>query len=251
VLEIVVTTKTKPTEQHGMTLWRYLDLARLTHLLQTEELFFCRGDRFDDPLEGSYPLWATDIFAAEGSSYSAERWRKFVAVSCWHCSDFESDAMWRLYTDNKNGVAIKTTYQKLESAVRGHAYLKKVAYIDFLRDQNEAKIHIPSDVFEYKRKAFAHEHEVRAIHTHYPQLGIEKGVPRNSEPVPTQELPEDGVRVALCLKTLIDKIVVSPASRPWFFDVVRTLAAMYAFPGDIVVESELKLDPAYARISRG
>ena len=229
-----------------MSLWKYLDLAKFTSLLQKRELHFCRGDKFDDPLEGSYPLSALDVFQGGSNGYGAEAWRKFVAVSCWHNSNDESDAMWRLYTANKQGVAIRTTWKKLDSAVQSHAYLKKVEYIDFIKDH--AQIDIPSDVFEYKRKAYIHENEVRAIITKYPKMDIKNGIPINSKPINGEELPESGVFVELDLPTLIDKIVVTPYEDSWFVDVVKGLVDKYGLSSGIVVESELKADPVYANI---
>jgi hypothetical protein len=229
-----------------VSLWKYLDLAKFIALLQKESLHFCRGDKFADPFEGSYPLSALDAFESGSSGYSAEAWKKFVAVTCWHNSDTESDAMWRLYTSNKQGVVIKTTWKKLESAIEDHAYLKSVEYIDFIKDN--AKIHIPSDVFEYKRKAYTHENEVRAIITKYPKVGIEDGVPLNSKPIAGEEIPESGVFVELNLTKLIENIVVTPYSEPWFVDIVTSVAEKYGLPSGIVIESELKADPVYANI---
>ena len=229
-----------------MNLWRYLDLAKFTRLLQTQELHFCRGDKFEDRFEGSYPLSALQLFEGGSSSYSAEAWKKFVAVSCWYNSDIESDAMWRLYTLHKQGVAIKTTWNKLESAVNSHAYVTRVKYIDFVKDQ--AQIRIPSDVFEYKRKAYIHENEVRAIITKYPRMEIVNGLPMNSEPVPGEEISESGFHVKLELRDLIDSVVVTPYSASWFVDVIARLCDKYGLPGNNVVESELKADPVYAKI---
>lgn len=231
-----------------MNLWKYLDLAKFTFLLQKQALHFCRGDKFDDPFEGSYPISArdSDLFQGGSNGYSAEAWNKLVAVSCWHKSDIESDALWRLYTSMKQGVAIKTTWEKLQAVVDGHAYLASVTYIDFIKDH--AQIHIPSDVFEYKRTAYIHENEVRAIATRYPKTGIENGMPANSKPIPGEEIPESGLLVEFNLSDLIDKIVVSPYSDSWFVDVVKGLSDNYASLGSIVMESELKADPVYAKI---
>ena len=80
-------------------------------------------------------------------------------------------------------------------------------------------------------------------------MGIENGLPINSKPRPGEEIPESGVLVdELDLTELIDKIVVTPHSESWFFDVVKGLADKYGLPSDIVVESELKADPVYANI---
>ena len=229
-----------------MILWRYLDLAKFTSMLQQQELHFTRGDKFEDSFEGSYPVKNRNDFSHGRNGYSAEDWKKFVAVTCWHSSNIESDAMWRLYTNNKQGVAIKTTWQKLESAVEGHAYLTDVKYIDFVKGC--ANIYIPSDVFEYKREAYMHEHEVRAIVTKYPKTGIKDCVPLNSAPLKGEEIPESGYFLEVDIIKLIESIVVTPYSDPWFVDVVRKLAYKYGLPQNIVVDSELKADPIYAKI---
>lgn len=230
-----------------MKLWKYLDSAKFTALLQTQALHFCRGDKFEDPFEGSYPLSALDIFEGGESGYGAEAWRKFVLVSCWHKSDHESDAMWRLYTSNRQGIAVQTTQAKLEAAVSEHGYVQPVEYIDFLRDK--ADIYIPSNVFHYKRKAYGHEHEVRAIITRYPRGKIVNGWTENSTPRSGEEFPERGQPVELSgLGDFIEKVVISPYAEPWFFEVVKCLCVSYKFPDSKVVESELKADPVYAKI---
>jgi hypothetical protein len=229
-----------------VNLWRYLDLAKFVSLLQTRAIHFPRGDQFEDPFEGSYPLSAINIFEGDSSGYSAEEWKQFVAVSCWHHSDNESDAMWRLYTSHKQGIAIKTTLTKLKAAVEDHAYLTPIKYIDFVKDRANACI--PSDVFEYKRKAYIHENEVRAIITKYPRMGIVSGVPSNSRPILGQEIPKAGIPIEVELSNLIDQVVVTPFCTSWFLDVVTGLCDKYGLPAGIVVESELKADPVYAKI---
>jgi len=227
-------------------LYKYLDVAKFTSLLQKQALHFCRGDKFEDPFEGSYPLSAINIFNGGDNGYDSKKWRKFVAVSCWHNSDVESDAMWRIYTYNKQGVAIVTTVEKLTQSVDNLAYIKAVEYIDFIKDNPQ--ILIPSDVFEYKRKAYIHENEIRAIITKYPRMEIKNGMPETSKPLPGKEIPESGILIDLDLSVFIDKIIVTPYSESWFLDVIKGLVKQYDLPDGIVVESELKVDPAYAKI---
>lgn len=154
--------------------------------------------------------------------------------------------MWRLYTSHKQGVAIKTTWERLEAAVQGHAYLTSVKYINFVKDK--ANICIPSDVFEHKREAYAHENEVRAIITKYPKTCIVNGMPSNSEPIKGQEIPDVGIPIEIKLTNLIEQVVVTPLCDSWCFDVVTKLIKQYGLPADVVVESELRRDPVYAKI---
>jgi hypothetical protein len=46
-----------------------------------------------------------------------EHARKSVAASCWIESEYESAAMWGLYTAAKEGVAVDTSFKKLDELV--------------------------------------------------------------------------------------------------------------------------------------
>jgi hypothetical protein len=224
-------------------LWRYMDLAKFVYLLQSRTLHFCRGGKFSDPFEGSYPANNLADFGSDAGGYDARAWRRFVVVSCWHAADGESDAMWRLYSKSGYGIAITTSRES--AADKG--YVIDVKYIDFILEK--ASLHIPSDVFEYKRRAFKHEAEVRAIITRYPQTGFEDGMPRMSRPIDAQEFPERGYAVDIDLGQLINNVVISPSAPDWFFEVVQRIVVKYELPEQLVTRSSLQADPVYARMS--
>jgi len=233
-----------------MSLWRYLDLAKFTALLQTRSLHFCRADKLGDPFEGSYPLKNIDDFGSGKSSYSSEKWKKFIAISCWYDSNVESDAMWRLYTCNNQGIAIRTSWEKLEELVcpvENLARLEKVKYIDFLK--GKASISSPSEIFEYKREAYGHEHEVRVIVDCSPETsGFIKGMPILPVLSKENELEESGKLISMDLSKLIEMVVVSPYSESWFLEIIKDLVSTYGLDKDIVKNSVLKADPIYAKI---
>ncbi len=226
-------------------LWRYMNLASFVFLLQSRALHFCRGDKFLDPFEGSYPALNLNDFGSDDNGYGADRWRRFVVVSCWHSAAQESDAMWRLYSSDGLGIAITTSREELEEAAEG-GYVVNVRYIDFVAEK--ADISIPTDVFEYKRRAFAHESEVRAIITRYPKSGFDGGMPRLSRPIDGQEFPESGYTADVELGKLISGIVVCPSAPEWFFNVVRRLAVQFELDDQLVTWSSLRVDPVYARM---
>lgn len=229
-----------------MILWRYMDLGKFIWMVQNKKLHFCRVDKFQDRFEGSYPLKNIDDFDHTGSGYSAEEWKKYVVVSCWYNSKYESDAMWRIYSLGGQGVAIKSSRESLKKIIEPHGYLADVRYIDFIDER--ADIKIPSDVVEYKRRAFIHENEVRAIIPHYPCGEIINGMPINSEPIKGEEFPEFGHALDIDLIELIECVVISPYALDWFFDVVKRIAVEYGLPEKIVSWSRLKGDPVYATI---
>jgi hypothetical protein len=225
-------------------LWRYLDLAKFTSLIQTKKLHCPRGDQFEDKFEGSYPVKNAKDFNDLG--FKSEDWKNFVAISCRHESQHESDAMWRLYGLSKQGVAIVTTQNLLEElAENNHCYVQKVEYIDFSSDK--ADIYTPTFAFHYKRKAFVHENEIRLIKTKLPKSkDIISGVPIPSLPEEQNALSKGGCFLEIGnFSDFIKKIIVSPYAEPWFHDVVKNLTATYGINIE-VSESELSGDPIYA-----
>jgi len=42
--------------------------------------------------------------------------RRYVFVNPWHKNEFESAAMWKLYLKSEEGVAIRTTVERLKHA---------------------------------------------------------------------------------------------------------------------------------------
>lgn len=102
--------------------------------------------------------------------------RKNTCISCWHCNEFESEAMWKLYSVNTtNAVAIQTTCQRLYKALGEDPYIDigKVKYIDYRKQFSN----VGMGAFWYKRKSFEHEREMRVIIRNYENTG--KGISRS------------------------------------------------------------------------
>lgn len=81
------------------TVWRFMDLNKLSLLLNDKALFFTKPSVFADPLEGSYSNWEIRKNNIEGHlpyTNSREYMRKiqeFSGISCWHINDYESAGM--------------------------------------------------------------------------------------------------------------------------------------------------------------
>ena len=99
-----------------------------------------------------------------------------VYGQCW-TTHKETDAMWRIYSNDESGAKVKTTPRLLMSAINddsnnSNVYIGKVQYLNKgeLLDKLEGLDAYISDkdVAEslfYKRKEFSHEKEVRLVHT--------------------------------------------------------------------------------------
>jgi hypothetical protein len=235
------------------TIWRYLNFTKLVSLIDTRRLFFARVDTFEDSFEGSISA-ATQMARRKGygdldeedrderlrtlqqMTESAPSW---MYANCWNLSEVESAALWGLYVQAEGGVAIRSTYQRLVTAIDsavGDAgdpqcpfWVGKVAYIDYDCDL------IPDDntfyPFVHKRRSFEFESELRAMTWHQNWQG-------ESDPNST------GLRVSVDLDELIEAIYVSPAAPTWFASLVRSVVSRYGCVAP-VHQSTMSGEPIY------
>lgn len=229
-----------------MKIWRYLTLEKFELMLKHQALFFARADQFkEDPFEGSYPkkdVQKIDRIYADPKMFKS--WRRFVAVNCWHKNEFESDGMWQLYSDRNKGIAIQSTVDRLKACCADHAYVTDVTYIDYQQDS------LPDDLlvrpFEYKRRFFDHEREVRAIMwTLPPAKFIKNGFPEPGSPNSRSKIRAPGINVDVDLEELIESIVLSPKSTKRQIRKVEELLDKYKVRSVSPTKSELSDDPVW------
>ena len=118
-------------------IWQYMDLSEFIHLLYSKSLFFCNTRKFGDPFEGSLPEFNNNIDDQKEYSISKDLlhnkkkfrktikskiitkwnyqgWKNRVLVNCWHMNNSESAAMWNSYSYRNSGIALQSTYQRLQ-----------------------------------------------------------------------------------------------------------------------------------------
>jgi hypothetical protein len=222
------------------SVWRYFDFPKFTALLQQGALYFSRADLLGDPLEGSSTRWFAAWKEEQLRNPSPGRTQADMAaivkhnesvlasipreayVNCWHLGDHESMAMWQGYGGGPYGVAIRSTFSKLDAAMpvtfKGRwredtIYIGRVKYIDYTSITDR----IPHEVNAYGRLVckslpYRHENEVRAVF-------LDNSIPFDGTPPAGHSIPLD-------LRELIADVVVSPLAPAWFESVVaRTCAA--------------------------
>lgn len=147
-----------PLEPNSI-IWRYLDLEKFKSLLETRSLFFCRADKFSDPFEGSVPkleaenreVTMREISRMPGFNFGKKqideniystqemhkKFKRTTTINCWHINKNESDAMWRLYLKDKEGVAIQSTTERIYGTIEVIPEiigLSKVRYLNYETD---------------------------------------------------------------------------------------------------------------------
>ena len=226
-----------PPPSDDASMWRYMDFTKLISLLEEQALYFCRTDRLGDPFEGSISQ-ATPPAIVIPSGYTGRRRfdqfdirkiRGLTFANCWHGGDHESEAMWKLYGGEANGVAIKTKFGRFrEALVDDHeVYVSTVQY----RDYNREPIPWGNTLLPllHKRVSFEHEREIRAL----------------LYPTPQRDLQESyGIYSRVDLGVLVDAIIVAPLAPQWFVELVVKVVGRYDL-GDRVTRSDITDEPTF------
>ena len=222
----------KLPEDPDTIVWKYLDLSKFLDLLLSKKLFMSRSDKFEDQYEGRFSeptfeeIKKLAINNPEFLNYYKTH-REKVAISSWHINEYESFAMWQIFTQNSEGLAIQSTIGRLQKALEPEKNLKQyigqVNYIDYKKE------YIPFDdlffPFLFKRKSFQYEREVRII----------------SDTSDTAITINDGIKINVDISQLIDKIYIHPKSENWYKNLVIELVSKLGF--DIAIEkSDLESD---------
>ena len=227
----------------GATLWRYMDFAKLVSLLEHRALFFARADKLGDPFEGAwsnvnlkYLNMATTLEAKAWRLIveNAKEERRYTLINCWHASDHESEAMWKLYSGLGYGLAVKTDFKTFVHSFTNRTpdLVASVEYISYESQQMPWSLRAP---FLHKRLSFKHEQEVRAIITCH-----------NTEPTDRPDVMENyystdvcdvGIPFAIDPTDLIQEVVVSPYAESWTFELVQAVCAKYGITAPVRLSS--------------
>lgn len=204
-------------------IWRYVDFVKFASILNSQSFFHSRMDFLGDPFEGSVTNNDMDekrrqwiemsmdggapagVYEHHDMAMSRDP-RTEVYVSCWHESRHENVAMWKIYSDEKKGIAIKSTVGKLRTFLPDEGRVRRVKYLDYDNDR----------VLDYspvycKRSSFSYEREVRSAIPHR----LDKG----SQPA--------GIDVQVDLESFIDEIVLSPRMPSWVKSLIKDMVSRF------------------------
>lgn len=221
-------------------IWRYMDLTKFMDLLENKNLFFCRADKFEDKFEGSLPKFNLENRKQVYKNLDdkllnkiAHHRRQIVHntyINCWHINEVESEAMWKLYAQCKEAIAIQSTFKNFKECFNESdktIHIGKINYVDYnsywVSERNSF------EPFLHKRLSFLHENELRAIVQEFnsDERGIDLSKP----------LSNFGLNIPIKIETLICSIYVSPLSPPWFYELVKKITRSYDLNVDIFYSS--------------
>ena len=218
-------------------------------MISSTRIHFTRVDQFDDHFEGNWPkpdlqYWIekkADVVPSV--TYSL---KQRIAASCWIELDYESAGMWRLYVPDGKGIAITTTYQKLQNLMESHKGAKgidiadaaRVRYVDHFREslikELKGNQHLPGAFvpFMLKNISYEHEREVRAL--------VCADINNN--------IDESGCDLRVDLSNFIEKIVVAPTAPNWFANTILEVCRKFELDRALF-RSDLSRESFYATVS--
>lgn len=192
-------------------LWRYCSIARFSWIVGNSKLHFASANQFTDRFEGAVavvppdlpvdPRYA-DMDFGENAFWQLKRLTK---INCWHRAEYESDAMWKLYSELGKGIALLSTPRRMRAAfvpfrLRPEFGVEQL-YAGRVDYQDLALVRLNIGMLErffVKHRAFEWEREFRlAISL---TMAEENGV----------AVPELGIEVSANLDVLIEGVVLGP-----------------------------------------
>jgi hypothetical protein len=217
-----------------------MSFAKFVWTIQNKCLWLSRADLLGDPWEISlsgeqlqlvidrHPITPIGEEPKETAEERAKRiiglWRNNTFISCWNMSPHESNALWKIYCKNADGVVLQTTYEKLNS-IKGMHLLYSVTY-PIPGSNKRTPTH--TDLATKKRPMFSYEEEVRIVF-----------YDKNNETGAT-----NGIRLDFAFEHLIESVRVHPEADKSFLDVVQNIVKTYTpnYKG-IVAWSDMRLSP--------
>ncbi|EKN3458395.1 DUF2971 domain-containing protein [Yersinia enterocolitica] len=159
---------------------------------------------------------------------------KGITVSCWHSNKNESEAMWKIYSENNNGIAIKTSTSSIVSAMKDNddkrlIHFGLVKYIDYHNAELGPKDYVVDGHTSplLKRDSFSHENEARLFIM--ADVDIKKPL----------ETKIEAKFVKVNINDLIELIYISPFAKEPYVSSVYSICQRYGVDRNKIIKSTL------------
>jgi hypothetical protein len=163
--------------------------------------------------------------------------RRSYYVNCWHAGQPESAAMWKIYGSSSGGIAIVSNGGRIDAALSAETktvHLGAIQYQDAYTFQTGYRNGF--DTLMIKRDSYAYEDEVRLVHWDTSALhdSLSNAV-WNEEQMRFDGIIDDnrpivpGINLECDVNVLIERVVVSPFSPPWYLPMIQRLCDQLQF----------------------
>lgn len=203
------------TPPRNLIIWKYMDLWKFLDILDSKKLYLSRADFFEDKFEGRIiakninklsdddPLKVVD-------SFSESSLKKSTYISCWSSEQNETYPLWKIYSDYRSSIAIKSTVGDLIDSISNEDEIQYIGSIKYRNFDEVYKFNGNTfQIFFEKRNYFKFEKEVRLI--------TELSYKNDQELL---KLPL-GTTINVNFKKLINEIYVAPLAKESFKNLIE------------------------------
>lgn len=208
-------------------IYRVMPVACVLECISNRKLTLVRPKLWDDPFENFLLSAVVDI--GRGQFASMQTIKESIYGQCWTLQA-ETDAIWRIYSPNKNGAKLRSTPKKLLDALMKankqfgtiQCFIGRVSYLSEpdlisklqglnLLDSNGSGL---AESLMYKREEFRHEDEVRLVF--HPEKGADDLYEFDIDP-----------------NDLFDEIVLDPRMSDASYDAYKSAIQRSGFTGSV------------------
>lgn len=195
-----------------------------------------------------------DIMKSMDNSFDA--FKDWIFINCWNIGKYESDLMWKGYTSKNDGIAIKTTLDKLKLANNSsnkEIFCQKISYIteeEVKKPQYRIKeyfegvprIYIAIRLLLDKKIFFEGDKELRLIFADIDTLAnIDSMAVIAGTDIEKIPAPNDYHKIDFDAKTIINEIILHPNASKEFEENIKNKLLMLGYEDLVskVVKSKL------------
>jgi Protein of unknown function (DUF2971) len=219
-------------------IYRAFGLTRFFDMFHNRHNVPVKPRLWDDPFENFILNAKQHLRTGEKGIF---KFKDYIFGQCWSLKA-ESDAMWRIYSTNKDGVKVKTTVRQLCSALFNQVceFREVSAFIGKVEYKPEAELRTLLEdtswvltpdgkgiakALLFKRMEFEHEEEVRLIFSDA-----------------KQQCTDDIVKYVIDPNDLFSEIVFDPRMSDEMFDIYNEHLTQVGFKGVIAKSALYKLE---------
>lgn len=165
--------------------------------------------------------------------------RSRVFVNCWQMAPFESAAMWRLYCQPRESLAVRSTVGRLTEALAAAPQRVFLATVKYGEPPFYSKDTVLQP-FVHKRINYSDERELRAMATAF-DVEMDPELPYSAYVDEFEAKADGGVYVPADLATLVETLVIAPDAPQWFERLLRSTLKCYDL--DLPIKRSRLADP--------
>lgn len=199
-IDFLISDDLKPNQK----IYRYLNIKQFISMLENNKTYLTRIIDWEDTWEAPLKRIPIDSDMEEPNEYFETY--DYIYGQCWS-KNGDSDAMWRIYSPNKDGIMIQTTVSRLmDSMELDNVLIAPVIYFSNLQEGLDELYEKPYDDHLagalLKRIAFSHEEEVRLL------------------TIPYDNVKSKNVDVDIDFNRLIEHIILDPRCEDWYLQTI-------------------------------